>query len=236
MFTGVVAYIRCMRQYFISMMMIAGLCGTNVLADTAGDGPVDFDAKHKTCLEQIAKDAELAYEEAMIWQSIGGGRRARHCVAMSLFALGHADEAAFRLEKLAKAPDGGSPAMRVGFYVEAADLWLKAELPRNAYDAATAGLEIAKSNIDLRIARARAYAVLGRWDYAEIDLSSALAFVPNDPRALRYRADARLRQGKLILAQADIRRAMMYDGQNVDVLLIRGKIKEALRLSAQKEK
>ncbi len=236
MFGRLVAYIRCMRQYFISMMVVAGLCATSAFADNSGDGPVDFDLKHKSCLEQIAKDAELAYEEAMIWQSIGGGRRARHCVAMSLFALGHADEAAFRLEKLAKAPDGGSPAMRAGFYVEAADLWLQAELPRNAYDAATAGLKIAKSNIDLRIARARAYAALGRWDYAETDLSSALAFIPNDPRALRYRADARLRQDKLILAQADIRRAMMYDGQNVDVLLVRGKIKEALRLKSEKPK
>ena len=30
----------------------------------------------------------------MIWQDEGGGRRAKHCVAMSLFALGHEVEAA----------------------------------------------------------------------------------------------------------------------------------------------
>ncbi len=194
----------------------------------------DFDKKHEDCLERIAKDADLAYEEAMIWQSQGGGRRARHCVAMTLFALGHADEAAHRLDALAKSTDGGTPAMRSNYYVEAADLWLKASEPRNAYDSASAGLKIVQGDVDLRIVRARAYAAMGRWDYAETDLSSALAFTPSEPRALRYRADARLRQDKLALAKIDIDNAMRVDGENIDTLLVRGKINEALRLAALK--
>ena len=44
----------------------------------------------------------------MIWQDEGGGRRAKHCVAMSLFALGHEVEAAARLDALAIASDGGT--------------------------------------------------------------------------------------------------------------------------------
>ena len=73
----------------------------------AGDLTASFDAKHKECLERIAVDNELAFEEAMIWQDDGGGRRAKHCVAMALYALGHEDEAAHRLDTLAKARDGG---------------------------------------------------------------------------------------------------------------------------------
>lgn len=207
------------------------LSGVPALADEVNKAVPDFEARHKACLEEISDDAEQAYENAMIWQSQGGGRRARHCVAMTLFALGHADESAFRLDKLAKSPDGGSPAMRAGYYVEAADMWINANLPRNAYNSATAGLEIAKSNVDLRIARARAYAAMGRWDYAEIDLSNALGYEPNNARALRYRADARKRQNKLTLAKADIDKAMVYDGQNVDTLLVRGEINEAIRLA-----
>ena len=164
-------------------MIIAALLIGLAYPTQAAD--VDFDAKHKLCLEKIADDADTAYEEAMIWQSKGGGRRARHCVAMTLFALGHADEAAFRLEKIAKAPDGGSPQMRAGFYVEAADLWLEANQARRAYDAATAGLKIARSDLDLRIVRARAYGALGHWDYAQTELTSALAFHPGNARALR---------------------------------------------------
>ncbi|MEE9271725.1 MAG: hypothetical protein V3U57_00385 [Robiginitomaculum sp.] len=191
----------------------------------------DMDAKHKTCLERISKDSDLAYEEAMIWQSKGGGRRARHCVAMALFALGHEDEAAFRLEKLARSPDGGNTALRVGYYAESAGMWLKAGLPRKAYDAASAGLKLDKTDVNLRIERARVYVALGKPEYAETDLSSVLAFSPNEARALRYRADVRLRLKKLALAKADIDRSVRLNIKDIDSLLVRGQINEAIRIS-----
>lgn len=215
-----------MRNIFIiSTALLMGL------SHPAQAEEMSFDAKHKTCLEDIAKDADTAYENAMVWQSEGGGRRARHCVAMALFALGHPGEAAFRLEKIAKAPDGGSPNMRAGFYVEAADLWLEAAEPRKAYDAATAGLKIARSDLDLRIVRARAYGALGHWDYAQTELTSGLAFHPGDARALRFRAQAHFEQHNLKLAKADIERSLAANGTNIDALLLRGKIREALRLN-----
>ncbi|HHI89119.1 MAG TPA: hypothetical protein ENK01_04115 [Hellea balneolensis] len=193
----------------------------------------DFDRKHQKCLQDIAKDPDTAYENAMIWQSQGGGRRARHCVAMALFALGHPGEAAFRLEKLAKAPDGGTPAMRVDFYNEAAGMWLKAGEPHRAYDAATAGLELVKSDVGLRIARAEAYGALGHWDYAETDMNSALAFHPGNAAALRERAKARLKLGKLQLAKADIEKSLSIDETSVPTALLRGQINEAIRLAAK---
>jgi len=208
---------------------LASLCVQPALA-----GTVDFNAKHKQCLESIADDADKAYEDAMIWQSEGGGRRARHCVAMALFALGHPGEAAFRLEKLAKAPDGGTPQMRADFYAEATGLWLEANEPRRAYDAASAGLEVARSDLDLRIARARAYGALGHWDYAVTDLTSALAFHPGNARAYRFRAEAYFKQNDLAAAQADIERSLAADGTNIDALLLRGKIKETQRINVPK--
>ena len=87
----------------------------------AADLTEEFDAKHKECLERIAQDNQLAFEEAMIWQDEGGGRRAKHCVAMALYALGHEDEAANRLDSLAMASDGGTKLMRADFYAEAAN-------------------------------------------------------------------------------------------------------------------
>ncbi len=219
-------------------MVLAGLAlgGMPVLAEETAPKVETFDQKHKTCLENIAKDAPEAFEDALIWQGDGGGRRARHCVAMALFALGHEEEAASRLEKLAKSPDGGSPQMRAGYYVESADLWLEANDPKNAYRVATEGLEIAKSSVDLRIARARASAVLERWDFADIDLTSALAYEPDHARALRYRADTRLHRKKLKLAKADIDKAVALAPEDIDTLLVRGKIREAMRLHALAEK
>ena len=163
----------------------------------AADLTAEFDARHKTCLERIAKDNDQALEEAMIWQDEGGGRRAKHCVAMALYALGHEAEAAHRLDKLAKASDGGTPVMRADFYTEAANFWLAANEAKRAYKSASEGLAIKRDHLDLRIARARAYAALGRYDDAEVDLSSVLVFAPNHAAALRYRADAKLNQEKL---------------------------------------
>mgnify|MGYP000728280120 CR=1 FL=1 len=194
---------------------------------------VNFTAKHEACLEKIADDASEAYEDALIWQSQGGGRRARHCVAMALFALGHEDEGAFRLEKLAKSPDGGTPAMRAGYYVESADMWMSAGMPKNALMATEKGLKVSKKHTDLLIAKARAQAALDKWMEAEKTLNTVLSAEPTNARALRYRADARRRIGKLDLALMDIENAAILDSKNIDVYVVRGEIKEAIRLKGQ---
>jgi tetratricopeptide (TPR) repeat protein len=190
-----------------------------------------FNERHKECLERIADDPELAFEGAMIWRSEGGGRRAKHCEAMALFALGHESEAAHRLDKLAKAADGGSPEMRANFYSEAANFWLAAEETHNAYTSASEGLKLKKDHLDLRISRARAYAMQGYFDYAEIDLTSVLAFDPKNADALRYRADARLKQGELDAALQDIETALSLNPESVETALLRGRIKETIRTS-----
>jgi len=201
-----------------------------VSSANAADLTTEFDARHKVCLERIAEDADLAFEEAMIWRSEGGGRRAKHCEAMALFAVGHKEEAAFRLDKLAKAPDGGTKDMRADFYAEAANFWLLAGEKNQAYKSASDGLELKSDHTDLRIARARAYALMERYDWAEADLSNALVYAPNEPRALRSRADARRKQGKLDEAKADIERALIADPNSVETALVRGEIIEEIRV------
>lgn len=213
-------------------ILIISAVFTACLAQSAYAADVDFDAKHASCLEKIPEDAEIAYEDAMVWQSEGGGRRARHCVATALSALGHPGEAAFRMEKLAKAPDGGTPEMRAGFYALAANYWLDAGEPNKAHDAAGAGLKIARSHLDLRIARARAYGALGHWDFALTELTSALAFHPDNADALRVRADVHFQQNDLELAKADIESSVVADETNIETLLLRGKINEAIRVDA----
>ena len=198
-------------------------------AANAGDLTAQFDSEHKICLERIADDPELAYEEAMIWRDNGGGRRAKHCEAMALFALDQTEEAAHRLNLLAKAADGGTPQMRADFYSEAANFWLLADLPKEAYASATAGLDLVKSHVDLRIARARAYGALGHYDYAQTDLTSVLVFEPSNASALRYRADARRNLGDLSGAKTDIEAALSLDPAVVETALLRGEINEAIR-------
>ena len=203
-------------------------CGAAFAADLTEE----FDRKHKACLERIAEDNALAFEEAMIWQDEGGGRRAKHCVAMALYALGHEDEAAARLDSLAMASDGGTKLMRADFSAEAANFWLIDGQADRAYKSASEGLKLRKDHIDLRIARARAYAMLERYDYAEIDLTSVLKFSPGNADALRYRADAKMNQGRLDEAKIDIESALRADPTKVETALLRGQINEAIRLDA----
>jgi len=230
-----------LRRPYISITPVlsaVSLVAMTFLAPAASGADLTqaFDQKHKECLERIAEDADLAYEEAMIWRSQGGGRRAKHCEAMALFALGHEDEAAHRLDVLAKASDGGSPEMRADFYSEAANFWLLANLPENAYASATAGLKLKEDHTDLRIARARAYSLQGRYDFAETDLTSALVFDPDSAAALRYRADARMELDKLDEALEDIESSLTLDPESVETAVLRGRIREAIRKQDKKPK
>jgi len=210
--------------------LISGLCFFST-PSFAEDQTVDFDARHKTCLEDIAVDAEDAYEKALQWRDQGGGRRAKHCVAMALFALGHEDEAAYRLDNLAAGADGGSTSTRVKHYAEAANFWLTANEAEKAYASASAGLKLEYDHLELRISRARAYALSGRYDYAETDLTSVLALDPKHSAALRYRADARFKQDKINEAQTDVEAALDLDPTSVETALLRGQIREAIRLA-----
>ncbi|MEL6687970.1 MAG: tetratricopeptide repeat protein [Pseudomonadota bacterium] len=189
-----------------------------------------LDQRHKACLERIAEDQELAFEEAMIWRDQGGGRRARHCEAMALFALGHEGEAARRLDELAEGRDGGSEAMRLNFRSEAANFWLAAEEADKAYASATAGLDYDEENADLRIARARAHVQKGEVKAAEEELNRILSKNAGHAEALRYRADTRLRQGRLTGALDDAEASLVADPDSVETALLRGRIKEAIRL------
>ncbi len=202
----------------------------------AEDLTLEFDKKHEACLERIAVDSELAYEEALIWRSQGGGRRAKHCVAMALFGLGHPDEAAFKLDNLAKDTNAGTPTMRANFYFEATNFWLDAGNPQRAYKSATDGLDLKYDHEDLRIARARAYAKAGRYDYAQTDLTSVLTLSPNRIDALRYRADAHFNQGNLKQAKIDIERALDLDPTIIETAVLRGRINEAIRKAKAKDK
>ena len=222
-----------MTRPAFSLLALCLLLGASAQAAPAGgERTAPLDRRHEACLERIALDQELALEEAMIWRDQGGGRRARHCEAMALFALGYEGEAATRLDALAGGGDGGSTEHRVGFYTEAADLWIAAGNATRAYESATAGLELDERNADLRLARARAYALSGRPDYAETDLSTVLAYHPRHAEALRLRADARLRQSRLDGALVDVERSLQIDGTSVDTALLRGRIREAIRTRA----
>jgi tetratricopeptide (TPR) repeat protein len=219
-------------SYILLSVLVGGLASVSVVSSTsAADLTPQLDARHKACLERIAVDQDIAYEEAMIWRDQGGGRRARHCEAMALFALGHESEAANRLDTLADSRDGGSKEMRLNFRAEAANFWLAAQDADKAFESATAGLKYDAENADLRIARARAHVMKGDLAQAETELTRVLLHHPKSAEALRYRADMRMREGRWVAAKTDIEAALNADPTSVETALLRGHINEAIRLA-----
>ena len=202
------------------------------LPGTVLDPDLSFDQRHAACLELIADDAEMAFETAITWKGRGGGHRARHCEAMSLWALGQEREAAARLDALAEAfpTDAGYTVnqWRLDYRTAAAQSWLQGGEFDRAYASATAALDADPSDPEARITRARAYFALDRVRDAETDLTSLLSFHPEHAEALRYRADARLRLGELDAALRDIEDSLAHEA-TVDSALVRGHILEAIR-------
>ncbi|MGD2133871.1 MAG: tetratricopeptide repeat protein, partial [Maricaulaceae bacterium] len=84
---------------------------------------------------------------------------------------------------------------------------------------------------DLFIDRARALAMQERFEGAISDLDVALAIRPRDPLALKLRADAFLELRRFDEAMADVESALDIAPNDVSVLLVRGHIREAQRLS-----
>lgn len=184
----------------------------------------------EACLALSEQDAEAAYEQARTWARLTSRWEAYVCAAVADIGRGRIEIGARQLERLAGATDASPAADRVGLYAQAGNAWLLARAPVEARRAFTAALQIAPSDPDLRIDRARALALEGDYRAAEEDLSAALDVRADDALALRLRSEARLRQGAYLLAVRDAEAALALAPQDVDNALALGRAREAERL------
>lgn len=186
--------------------------------------------RHAACLAAIGEDRENAYEEALAWRHQGGGWPAEHCVSLALMALDHPGPGAARLRAAAEGAHSASDMSRAIMFGQAGDGFLTAEEPQMAYDAFVRGLSFAPEDAGLRRGAAEAALALGDMEAAATAASLALE-VAEDPaeqvKALRVRAQARLETGALDAAQADVNAARMLAPEDVELLLLRGRINEA---------
>ena len=199
----------------------------NVGADIAAREATRLDA----CIARIDVDAEEAYEDALAWSFEGNRPGARQCVALALIALGQEDEGAARLEELANASDGGTMEQRALYLTQAGNAWLVAGAPEAAVVTLTNALKIMPNEPNLLVDRASAQILLGKWSEAIKDLDKALEALPGLAAAHQLRAEARLNMNDLEPALADVKAAMAAEPDNIDTLVLRGRIREAIRLS-----
>lgn len=202
----------------------------SVIADIAREE----EERLHSCIEKIEHSPEEAYEDGLAWQGSGSRPKARYCVAMAMIALGYFTEGALRLETLAKAQGAGSVDDRVKFLVRAGNAWLVAGIPKNAETVFDSAIKYRAGDKELHKDRATARLAQRKWRVAEEDLIRALELTPNDSEALMMRAKARLGLKALDTALADIEKAHSLDRENIDILVLRGDIREAIRVSKEK--
>lgn len=183
------------------------------------------------CVAKIEVDPEEAYEDGLAWLYQGNRPGARQCTAMALIALGRADEGAARLEQLANSVDGGTVEQRAEYLAQSGNAWLQAGAPEAAIVTFTNALKLKPDTPDLLVDRASAHLMMGNWAYAKADLDRALSLAPGMAIAHQLRAEAHLNLDLLKLAKADVEAALAADPENIDTLVLRGRVREAIRLS-----
>ena len=207
------------------MLALAALA----LQVAAMDDPAE---RHATCLALISQDAELAYEEALAWRHQGGGWPAEHCVSLSLIALDQPGDGAARLRAAAEGAITATDMSRAIMFGQAGDGFLRAEAPQEALAAFQRGLDFAAEDAGLKRGVAEAALALSDAAAAERAAGAAYAGAATDAaraKALELRAEARLALGALDQARDDVEAARAFAPEDIDILLLRGRINEAIR-------
>lgn len=214
-----------------ALLPAAVMLASTTLPGPGWAGPADprNGARLAACLASAVERPDQAYEDALVWRARSGGVDAEHCLAVARIELGDVATGAAALARLAGAPRAGSDDSRAELLVKAANAWMLVDSLPPAEAALTRALELRPGETTILTDRARVRMMGGRWTDAEADLDRILASGP-DALALRLRAEARMQQGQLDGADADIAAAARLEPDSVETSLVRGRLREARRL------
>lgn len=180
---------------------------------------------YERCLAMLRQSPETARTMAEAWEKRGGGDGAKHCLALSLLALGQPEIGARRLEALADESHANGAA-RASVLGQAGQAWMMAGQPDRAYGAITMALGITPHDTALMIDRAVAAGTLGRYAEAIEDLDRVLEVDGDRVEAWVFRAAALRHLDRTQAAMQDIARALELDPQNAEALLERGILRQ----------
>lgn len=186
--------------------------------------------KNAECLGLAEIKPEKAIDYAIDWRARFGGLNADHCLAIAYINSGNYSEGAKKLMIIAGAAETHDLSFKAKTLSKAANAYLLADMPDEALEAINLAIEIEKNSPNFLMDRARVFAMLTKWSDAEVDLTSAMKIGGEIGFALRLRAEAQMQLGKNDLALKDIERALELEPKAVDNYIVRGRIREAIRL------
>lgn len=106
--------------------------------------------RYAECMALARSKPAEGWENALAWQSLGGGEAARHCGAVALIGQGEYEEGAMRLETLAQ-ESRRAAAVRAGMLAQAAQAWSLAGQPQQALHDQALALTLTPKDVDLLI-------------------------------------------------------------------------------------
>lgn len=215
------------------LLLATAFAGLSLAQTASADLARDEQTRLETCLERIESDPEAAYEDGLAWLGQGSRPPARQCVALALIGLGEAEAGAAELEDLANAPDAGSLEQRALYLAQSGNAWLAAGLPSAAATTLTNAVRLSPNDSELHADRAAAYLALERWEEALADLNNSLAIQPSNASARVLRARAYLEMERYNDALNDVDEARLQMPDDIDLLVLRGDIREARRVEGR---
>ena len=189
--------------------------------------PMEEPWDYNKCLKLVTRHADDAFEMAMNALKDGDDASAEHCAAVALINLKQFNEAARRLDALARKGSAGGAEMRAQIMDQAGNAWLLGGQPELATASFTAALALMPGEALYLIDRARASAMLDKWVAAETDLSAALVAEPGNAEALVLRASARRAQRNFQGAMGDVTQALAIEPDYPEALVERGLLRAA---------
>ncbi len=185
---------------------------------------IDGPQAYRNCLILAKTKPEQGWEEALAWQSLGGGEAARHCAAVALIGLGKYGEAATRLETLAN-ESVRADSVRAEMMAQAGQAWMMLGNLQRADAAQRSALILSPGNPDILLDQAVLLAQLHHYNEAVEILGRVLRAQPNRIEAMVLRASAFRYLDNLPGAEDDVNSALKLDPDYPDALLERGMLR-----------
>ena len=215
------------------MRILTALIGLGLLtlpAQAQSSSQLSEHARYTACLAMTQSDAETAFEDAVSWRNEGGGWPARHCHASALVALGDPVRGAEMLESIASIDRPGLVLPeRLGMWREAGEAWMSIDEPAQAAGAYSVAIALSDDYLPGFEGHLRASLALENWSDALSDAEHLIEAAPGLWEGWAGRAEVRLASGEPEPALEDIEQARLLAPENIDVLVLRGRILEAIR-------
>lgn len=182
--------------------------------------------RYAECISLLETDLAAGRLFARQWVDNGGGARARYCLARADHLAGFPALAAARLEMIATRDDAGDNMEKARLLSAASLMWLEAGRTDTAGQALEKAFSLAPDSAELRPAAARIHAARGNWQSVIDAVDAAVEAGLATPDLFVLRGEARMIQADYRAAADDVIRALTLDPENIDALLLRGRVQQ----------